>query len=252
MPLLFRQVSRADTFGTSSNPKAMLLQAAQRSASKEAEDMDALDSTLFEAEEEQNAVATAGQDDLVKLNVGGVYFESSVKTLTRVPDSMLGLMFGRCDIMLQTDSDGSIFIDRSGDRFGLILDFIRDGEDSNVALKIRGLPEAQREMMMQELDYFGLEAAVFPPPWFEGAAFSRGAKMNTARAGCATVQIGRRVFVFGGYGTDYAPSASLEIFDLATTAFTLGPSMLSPRLRCAAIAINAHRVLVLADTTAEI
>ena len=53
------------------------------------------------------------QDDLVKLNVGGVYFESSKETLTGVPDSMLGRMFDRCDMMLQADADG-------GASFGLL------------------------------------------------------------------------------------------------------------------------------------
>jgi hypothetical protein len=54
------------------------------------------------------------------------------------------------------------------DQFGLILDLLRGGDPSYVAQTIRGFPDAQQELMMQELDYFGLETAVFPRPWFEG------------------------------------------------------------------------------------
>ena len=37
--------------------------------------------------------------------------------------------------------------------------------------------------MVHELDFFGLEAAVFGvAPWFVSAVFSRGPEMNTARS----------------------------------------------------------------------
>ena len=52
----------------------------------------------------------------VKLNVGGVYFKTSLLTLTKDPDSMLAAMFsGRFEENL--DEDGSFFIDRDGDLF---------------------------------------------------------------------------------------------------------------------------------------
>jgi hypothetical protein len=40
---------------------------------------------------------------------------------------------------------------------------------------IRALPEAAQESMIKELDYFGLEVAVFGGrPWTDDAAFGRG------------------------------------------------------------------------------
>ena len=52
----------------------------------------------------------------VKLNVGGVYFKTSLLTLTKDPDSMLAAMFsGRFEE--NVDEDGSFFIDRDGDLF---------------------------------------------------------------------------------------------------------------------------------------
>ena len=53
---------------------------------------------------------------------------------------------------------------------------------------------------------------------------------------CAAVHSGRRVFVFGVFTT--------QVLDLDDMVFTEGPPMLSVRIGCAAIAIDAHRVLV--------
>jgi len=189
-------------------------------------------------------------DERVQLNVGGVRYESSRSMLTRFEDTMLGRMFGRCDLMLQADpDDGSVFIDRDGGRFGLILDFLRDGDASNVAATIRGLPEVQRQAMVHELDFFGLEAAVFGvAPWFEGAAFSTGPEMNTVLHWCGAVHSGRRVFAFGGRGGSINFSLT-AVLDLDSMVFTAGPDMLSARVALSAIAIDARRVLVVGGSS---
>ena len=64
---------------------------------------------------------------IVKLNVGGKRFTTSLQTLTRDPNSMLAAMFsGRHEV--QTTEDGSFFIDRDGTYFRFILNYLRDGE----------------------------------------------------------------------------------------------------------------------------
>ena len=64
---------------------------------------------------------------IVKLNVGGKRFTTSLRTLTRDPNSMLAAMFsGRHEV--QTTEDGSFFIDRDGTYFRFILNYLRDGE----------------------------------------------------------------------------------------------------------------------------
>ncbi len=89
-------------------------------------------------------------DERVKLNVGGVRYETSRATLTSVPDSMLATMFGGRPDMLQRDpDDGSVFIDRDGERFGLILDYMRARDASWVAETVRALPEARQQAMVQ-------------------------------------------------------------------------------------------------------
>ena len=64
---------------------------------------------------------------IVKLNVGGQHFTTSLQTLTRDPNSMLAAMFsGRHE--LGTTEDGSFFIDRDGTYFRFILNYLRNGE----------------------------------------------------------------------------------------------------------------------------
>ena len=64
---------------------------------------------------------------IVKLNVGGQHFTTSLQTLARDPTSMLAAMFsGRHEV--QTTEDGSFFIDRDGTYFRFILNYLRDGE----------------------------------------------------------------------------------------------------------------------------
>ena len=64
---------------------------------------------------------------IVRLNVGGKRFTTSLQTLTRDPNSMLAAMFsGRHKV--ETTDDGSFFIDRDGTYFLFILNYLRDGE----------------------------------------------------------------------------------------------------------------------------
>ena len=63
----------------------------------------------------------------VNLNVGGQHFTTTVQTLTKDPDSMLGAMFsGR--FPMKPSEDGTFFIDRDGTYFRYILNYLRDGK----------------------------------------------------------------------------------------------------------------------------
>lgn len=64
------------------------------------------------------------RDEVVILNVGGKKFTTSLQTLRAEPESMLGVMFsGRHPCKKQ--DDGSIFIDRDGTHFRIILNYLR-------------------------------------------------------------------------------------------------------------------------------
>ncbi|XP_002733127.3 BTB/POZ domain-containing protein KCTD6-like [Saccoglossus kowalevskii] len=65
-------------------------------------------------------------DEIVNLNVGGKLYSTTRSTLTRYPDTMLGAMFsGRMPSL--KDAQGNYFIDRNGDMFKYILEFLRNG-----------------------------------------------------------------------------------------------------------------------------
>ena len=89
------------------------------------------------------------QSSLVKLNVGGHKYTTSLTTLRTQPDSMLAIMFsGRHQ--LATDEDGAYFIDRDGTHYRHILNYLRD--DTNVE---ETLPQTKREQveLLKEAQY---------------------------------------------------------------------------------------------------
>lgn len=65
--------------------------------------------------------------EIISLNVGGTYFTTRLSTLRRYEETMLAAMFsGRHYI--PRDSEGRFFIDRDGEYFGDILNFLREEE----------------------------------------------------------------------------------------------------------------------------
>jgi hypothetical protein len=66
------------------------------------------------------------QQGRVELNIGGHRFQTSVQTLRRLPHTFFDAYFsGRYaqDVCV----DGSIFVDRDGEHFGHVLEYMRDG-----------------------------------------------------------------------------------------------------------------------------
>ncbi|XP_039193767.1 BTB/POZ domain-containing protein KCTD11 [Crotalus tigris] len=84
---------------------------------------------------------------LVTLNVGGKLYSTTLETLTRVPDSMLGAMFRDPQPAL-LDSCGNYFIDRDGKTFRHVLNFLRFGR--------LDLPEgyAELSLLRAEADFY--------------------------------------------------------------------------------------------------
>ncbi|XP_054534126.1 BTB/POZ domain-containing adapter for CUL3-mediated RhoA degradation protein 1-like [Pan troglodytes] len=81
-----------------------------------------------------------------KLNVGGSLHYTTLRTLTG-QDTVLKAMFGgRVEVL--TDAGGRVLIDRSGRRFGTVLNYLRDGSVP--------LPESTRELgeLLGEARYY--------------------------------------------------------------------------------------------------
>jgi hypothetical protein len=71
----------------------------------------------------------ATQQGRVELNIGGYCFQTSVQTLRRVPHTFFDAYFsGR--YAQDVCNDGSIFVDRDGEHFGHVLEYMRDGHVS--------------------------------------------------------------------------------------------------------------------------
>jgi hypothetical protein len=68
----------------------------------------------------------AAHEGRVELNIGGFHFVTSVQTLRRVLHTLFDAYFsGR--YAQDVSADGSIFVDRDGEHFGHILEYMRDG-----------------------------------------------------------------------------------------------------------------------------
>jgi len=92
--------------------------------------------------------------DIVRLNVGGKSYMTSITTLTKIKDSMLSRMFSPDNSgMLKRLDDGSVFIDRDGKIFRYILEYLRDGGVPNIK-------ESDRKRLSREAEYYALNGLV--------------------------------------------------------------------------------------------
>lgn len=85
--------------------------------------------------------------DPVSLNVGGEIYTTTLDTLTRCRDSMLGAMFtGQIPVL--RDNKGNIFIDRDGKVFRYVLNYLRSSS--------LDLPDSFTELalLQREADFF--------------------------------------------------------------------------------------------------
>ena len=76
---------------------------------------------------------------IVYLNVGGARFMTTLGTLRKYPDSLLGAMFSGRHNMLQYDDRGYFFIDRDPVLFGVILQFLRYGACARIERQVCAL-----------------------------------------------------------------------------------------------------------------
>lgn len=121
--------------------------------------------------------------DIIELNVGGVHYTTSLKTLTKDKQSKLQDIFGENLTSVTKDAKGRYFLDRDGVLFRYILDYLRDEAIS--------LPEGFREngRLRKEAEYFNLN----------GLIKNMDAQAEAHQSGCITVGY-RGSFQFGKDG----------------------------------------------------
>jgi hypothetical protein len=86
----------------------------------------------------------------VRFNVGGRIFEVSRSIIEQHPNTMLARMIDATWKRDDYQPGDALFIDRSGDRFQYVLDYMRDGK---VFLPVT----ESRAAVAHELEYFGFE-----------------------------------------------------------------------------------------------
>jgi hypothetical protein len=200
------------------------------------------------------------QQGRIELNIGGHRFQTSVQTLRRLPHTFFDAYFsGRYaqDVCL----DGRIFVDRDGEHFGHVLEYMRDGVVSVTqagacpsvsllrALKlefgyycIELVAEQPVDLMQQETVYImgGSDRrgdVLSTTERYDAASghWSSAAAMGTARSDFGTCVIAGEIHAVGGMDADYSRLASVEKYSpLRESWSTVAPL---PRARSHNVAI---------------
>jgi hypothetical protein len=114
----------------------------------------------WEGEKEKVAKTYHFENNKIMLDIGGQRSTTTLTTLTRFPNTMIGAMFsGRHD--LKKDEAGAYFIDRDGRHFHHILNFLRSPEDF-----ILNLEPNLKEELKREANFYGLSDLMFPVAQF--------------------------------------------------------------------------------------
>ncbi|EFP03466.1 hypothetical protein CRE_09623 [Caenorhabditis remanei] len=90
--------------------------------------------------------------DILKLNIGGTVFQTTVATLTKFDGFFKAML--EIDIPLKKDENGCVFVDRSPRHFDYVLNYMRDG---NVVLPVC---RRERQQLLQEARYYLLDGLI--------------------------------------------------------------------------------------------
>jgi N-acetylneuraminic acid mutarotase len=209
----------------------------------------------------------AAHEGRVELNIGGFHFETSVETLRRVPHTFFDAYFsGR--YAQDVCADGSIFVDRDGEHFGHILEYMRDGvisvAEPGACPSISLLRALKREFGFYCIELCAEqptqtrepEAALVLGGRYAGGTFasmerydlssgqwSVAAAMSTARSGFGACLLAGELYVIGGFITDprghYVESlSSVEKYTPSSDTWSAVAPLPSPRCEHAAVAVG--------------
>jgi N-acetylneuraminic acid mutarotase len=209
---------------------------------------------------------TEAQEGRVELNIGGYRCQTSVQTLRRVPHTFFDAYFsGR---YAQDVCEGSsIFVDRDGEHFGHILEYMRDGyvsvaEDGahpSVSL-LRALKrefgfycielvseqalEPERDgvvaYVMGGCDNDGNEALSSMERYDASSGqWSEAAAMGTARSDHGACVIAGELYVTGGYNADGHHLSSVEKYSPSSDTWSAVAPLPAGRSRHAAVTVGS-------------
>jgi hypothetical protein len=204
------------------------------------------------------------QEGRVELNIGGYHFETSVQTLRRVPHTFFDAYFsGRYaqDVCL----DGSIFVDRGGEHFGHVLEYMRDGVVS-VAEPGASPSISLLRALKREFDFYCIELSadqatepVQPEMAFvvggldsfsvtlrsmerydaSSGLWSMAASMRTAREHFGACVIAGELYVCGGQNDEDGSLSSVEKYSPMSDTWSAVVPMPYARSEHAVVAVGS-------------
>jgi hypothetical protein len=199
----------------------------------------------------------------IELNIGGFRFETSVQTLRRVPHTFFDAYFsGRYaqDVCV----DGSIFVDRDGEHFGHILEYMRDGvisvAEPGARSSISLLRALKREFGFYCIELCAEQPTQAHPPEvvlvmggyrtgnalasmerydLSSGQWSVAAAMSTARDEFGARTLAGELYVTGGFSTDPRGSlSSVEKYTPSSDTWSAVAPLPSTRYSHAAVAVG--------------
>jgi hypothetical protein len=210
---------------------------------------------------------TEAQQGRVTLNIGGYRFETSVQTLRRMPHTFFDAYFsGRYAQDVCTDD--SIFVDRDGEHFGHVLEYMRDGVVS-VAEAGTYPSVSLLRALKREFGFYCIELCVEGPaePAQPELAFVMGGhryddvhgnalstmerydvlsgqwsavtEMSTRRRNISACAVMGEVYVTGGEDKDDTPLSSVEKYSPPSDTWSVVFSLPEPRSDHAAVAVGS-------------
>jgi hypothetical protein len=200
------------------------------------------------------------QEGRVVLDIGGYRYTTSVQTLRRIPHTFFDAYFSGRYAMDRCE-DGSIFIDRDGEHFGQVLEYLRDGVLSVADLDVSVLRWLKCEMCFycievmtepQEVAFavggvdkdYDNELASVERYDVTSGAWQAAAAMVTARRSFRICELNGELYVTGGLDTDNVTLATVERYHPVLDTWSAAPAMPRPRFgHCACAVGDAMYVL---------
>jgi hypothetical protein len=209
------------------------------------------------------------QEGRVELNIGGHRFQTSVQALRRVPHTFFDAYFsGRyaqdvCD-------DGSIFVDRDGEHFGHVLEYMRDGHvcvaEAGVHLSVSLLRALKREFGVYSIELCAEEPEKLEEVYviggydFEVTTLSTmerydassgqwiaAAAMSTGRFMSGACSVAGELYVTGGSDEDDNRLSSVERYSPSTDTWSIVAPLPDIRMSHVAIAVGTSMYVLGGD-----
>jgi hypothetical protein len=204
------------------------------------------------------------QEGRVALNIGGYRFETSVQTLRRVPHTFFDAYFsGR--YAQDVCNDGSIFVDRDGEHFGHILEYMRDGVVS--VAEAGAYPSVSLlRALKREFGFYCIELITEGPVEVEqsemalvmggsngnngglssmeqyditSGEWSKKAAMGTGRSDFGACVFAGEAYVIGGLDAYRNPLSSVEKYSPSSDTWSVVAPLPEARALCAAVSVGS-------------